>query len=447
NAPRYTYQQIIKVVDNTPPTLAYSGPTEFCAEGTGCGTAQVELPPDITQECSGVFDIAYALDLFDDGSSDALGTGVFTGTLPIGTHRLHYLVTDGCGNSAELDLPFEVRDCKKPTPICKNGLVVELMQNGSVEVWAADLDDKSFDNCPQPLRFSFSADPTDRSRTFTCEDLATPQPVELWVTDAAGNQDFCQTFVEIQDNLGACNLIGPQIAGTLSTLEDEPLEGAEVHLSGGMDQVQLSDAQGTFSFPDLMPLHDYTLSPRKTDDPRNGVTTYDLVLITRHILNTQPLTDPYRIIAADVNGSGSVTTLDLVEIRKLILAMSDEFPLNASWRFVARAYVFPDPANPFDPPFPETLDFNNLAADVPDADFVAVKLGDVNGSATPNLHSVEDRHRPELPLRWSKQPLSQGEGVSWTAHLVGDEYLSSLQLALEFDPDAFHFEGLAPLLP
>ncbi|MFQ5445455.1 MAG: hypothetical protein ACE5FF_00840 [Saprospiraceae bacterium] len=41
--------------------------------------------------------------------------------------------------------------------------------------------------------------------------------------------------------------------------------------------------------------------PVKEGDDRCGVTTYDLVLITKHILGVQPLGSPYKIIAADAN--------------------------------------------------------------------------------------------------------------------------------------------------
>ena len=43
-----------------------------------------------------------------------------------------------------------------------------------------------------------------------------------------------------------------------------------------------------------------------------GITTYDLVLITKHILGIQTFDSGYKIIAADADNSGTVTTLDVV---------------------------------------------------------------------------------------------------------------------------------------
>jgi hypothetical protein len=51
------------------------------------------------------------------------------------------------------------------------------------------------------------------------------------------------------------------------------------------------------------------------------------------------------MIAADANNSTTVTALDLVKIRALILYLDDELANNTSWRFVEQDYVFPNPVN------------------------------------------------------------------------------------------------------
>mgnify|MGYP000727113042 CR=1 FL=1 len=59
----------------------------------------------------------------------------------------------------------------------------------------------------------------------------------------------------------------------------------------------------------------------------------DLVLISKHILNVERLDSPYKMIAADVNNSQTITTLDLIQLRKLILGKIDKLPESSSWRF------------------------------------------------------------------------------------------------------------------
>jgi len=51
-------------------------------------------------------------------------------------------------------------------------------------------------------------------------------------------------------------------------------------------------------------------------------------LIRRHILFVPPetLNSPYKLLAADVNGDGKVTTADIASVRKLILGATNVFP-------------------------------------------------------------------------------------------------------------------------
>jgi hypothetical protein len=61
-------------------------------------------------------------------------------------------------------------------------------------------------------------------------------------------------------------------------------------------------------------------------------------------LGLAPFDDPYKLIAADANSSKSVSASDLVEIRKLILGLSDRFPKDLpSWVFVTEKDGFSNP--------------------------------------------------------------------------------------------------------
>src|SRR5690606_35811595 len=109
----------------------------------------------------------------------------------------------------------------------------------------------------------------------------------------------------------------------------------------------------------------------------NGVSTLDLVLIQRHILDMQKLDSPYKVIAADVNDDRKINSVDLVELRKVILGTSEEFT-NKSWRFPVATQII-NINNAF--PYNEVIDLL-VSTDVDDQNFVAVKIGDVNGTAS-----------------------------------------------------------------
>ena len=127
-------------------------------------------------------------------------------------------------------------------------------------------------------------------------------------------------------------------------------------------------------------------------------------------MGIQALDSPYKLIAADVNNSGHISAFDMVELRKLILLIDSEFANNTSWRFVDGTYVFADPTNPFVSTFPETYNINGLSQNEI-ADFIGVKIGDVNGSAIPNqLVSSDTRDELEdLNFTLRDQKLFPGE--------------------------------------
>jgi hypothetical protein len=177
--------------------------------------------------------------------------------------------------------------------------------------------------------------------------------------------------------------------------------------------------------------------PTKNDNPLNGVTTYDLVLISKHILALEPLNSPYKMIAADVDKSGSITTFDIVETRKLILGIYNSFPNNSSWRFVDKAFVFTNPNNPFPPSprFPLATTCLNFPSS--NNDFVAIKVGDVNNSATGNRPG----QRPVLELSWPNMRRHTGDVLSIPIRYSGAEPIEAIQLGLRFDPAALELIG------
>ena len=108
-------------------------------------------------------------------------------------------------------------------------------------------------------------------------------------------------------------------------------------------------------------------------------------MIANHILGVTPLNSPYKLIAADANGDGKITTLDIIILRKLILGITQELPGGKSWRFVPSDYVFPNPQNPFVPAFQEEF-VVPFVREPPRLHykFIAVKIGDVNQTAVAN---------------------------------------------------------------
>ena len=352
------------------------------------------------------------------------GTYKYSGTHPIITnamgegvyHALQVLLEDGCGNQVSEIIAFDVIDCKGPAPICINGLTVTLMPQENdicaMAIWASDFEGSPIYDCtgqgpethpvsglPRVTKYAvyrasealvagFVPDPTHTGVVLTADD-GTDVIVYVYAFDEDGNYDYCETYVLIQQHSTCDPSLTGTLAGIIMTENTELVEGVEVNVNNEMTMV--TGNNGAYSFSDLPLGGDYSITPYLNANPLNGVTTFDLILISKHILGIQLLDSPYKMIAADANRSNTITTLDLIRIRKLILNITTEFANNTSWRFVETAYAFPQTTNPWLEAFPELINENNLAEDVLNADFVGVKIGDVNGSVQANLLSSDDR--------------------------------------------------------
>lgn len=184
--------------------------------------------------------------------------------------------------------------------------------------------------------------------------------------------------------------------------------------------------------------------PYKNDNPLNGVSTFDLVLISKHILGLETFGSPYQIIAADVNKSGSVTTFDIVEIRKLILGIYQNFPNNTSWRFVREDHVFPNPANPFSPPFPEkdtTFGFDPPAR----LAYRAIKTGDVNITQQTGCDNFfEPEPRQSLSFGTRCQSATAGSLLTVPVFFAENAVCAAWQCALHFDANALELVEVRP---
>jgi hypothetical protein len=180
--------------------------------------------------------------------------------------------------------------------------------------------------------------------------------------------------------------VGYDISGVVKTHWGEPMAGIKVKLSdtGGSSFFVYTDTLGQYVFDNITGGHNYILSPERDTNDLNGVTTFDLVLISKHILGIEALNSPWKIIAADVNKSNSITTFDIVDARKVLLGINPTFQSNTAWRFFPEFAVFPDPNNPFNGTLPpNNISINNLQADYTGANFKGVKIGDTNNTALP----------------------------------------------------------------
>lgn len=426
--------QVIEVRDSTAPVLTCPANLTAGIEGFSCQKL-VTVPLPNVDDCSSTLTITNTSQFAQSPN------GAASGTYPKGIHTVTYSVADGCGNTSTCSMQITVVDTQAPSPICNSGVAVTIQQNGFVTVTPTMINNGSNDNCSPTQGLIMQVSPN----TFDCQSIGT-KVVTLTVTDQAGNSALCQTNVVVQDNFNVCSTGNTAtIAGKLSRQNGDPLSGKLVGLSGGINNAVQTNVDGTFAFPNLPLGQDYTLTPSYNTKPLNGVSTYDIVLIRRHILNIQLLDNPYAIIAADVNRSGVVSTLDLVELQKLILNITTSFPNgNTSWRFVPVSHSFPNPANPFSQPFPETIALDDIVTNYWTADFMGIKVGDVNNSASPSTFGGdenEERGAFDNSLIINTKDIELVAGHEYAIPFVAhpERIMAGFQFTLDFDEKMLDF--------
>lgn len=461
----WTHTQVIKVVNSNPPSIT-KGCNENDIEFTlvdDC-RSRIVVRAEAQDDCTPIDQLkfSYQIDLNNDGIVEITGNGNRVDRIVnFGSHKVIWKVTDECGNESTCSGVFVIDDTKKPTPYCFSQIVTVIMPTtGDITIRASDFDAGSFDNCtPQnQLRFSFSSNVANTSRTFNCNDLTdqiTYLSLPIYVTDLAGNFDFCSVTIQVQDNNNVCGFANGDddemesklsIAGKVVSETQEPVAGVIVSLDADLPEFpkkQLTDSDGKYQFADLTPLNDYSVRLEREGSYKDGISTLDLVLIQRHILKVQELEGPYKIIAADVTGDDKISAADLVALRKLILGIENKFPSMPSWRFIDRYTEFSDPKQPF--PVNDKMTMYDMSTSYLEADFVAIKLGDVNNTWLDNSNGGQNtENRNEVHFQYQAQRVRKGEifKIALQADLL--ENLAGFQLVLKFDPRSVHLTNVLP---
>lgn len=122
----------------------------------------------------------------------------------------------------------------------------------------------------------------------------------------------------------------------------------------------------------------------------DGVSTKDIVVIQKHILGKQKLTDTLRYFAADVNRNFNVTSSDIAEIRKLILGIKDTFTDVYPWYFFRpdwKSVITKN--NSYESIYFKGLNITNYPR--LNGDVLAVKMGDMDLSYNNSLQNTSSR--------------------------------------------------------
>lgn len=467
----YSLTLEVDAFDNTAPEIDCD-PLELVADE--CEGYKGSIPVVASDNCteSAYFGYQWRLDIDNDGTVDYPSTGWYDTKevsatnlgldyLPIGVHAIFWTVSDGCGNTNSCTKLINISESTKPpTPYCYEGIATAIMPStGSLEVFAQSFDAGSFDDCGGNVTFKIipeadavqSINPyldAQNSWVFDCDafdqnGIYALIEVRIYVTDADGNYDYCTTTLRIDDTNDVCPDVNSSIIaieGSTKNVKDKAIANVDVILAAPHPEYPVTDVtpiSGAYNF-EVPQFYDYTIKPTKDKNYLNGVTTLDIVLIQKHILGINTITDPYVLIAADVNKDCKVTGTDLIHLRKLILGLydGDKLPNNLSWRFVDAKHTFADPtAVPCD--YPEEIHLPNLKEQALDQNFIGVKIGDINLSSKVHAQAEQVETRSDKTIKFDirEQNLKAGTSVKLGVTALDYFNVNGWQMAFGVDSE------------
>ena len=457
------YTQVIKVIDDIAPVFTYCPKDTIVKSFVSLGCSDnVKLTVTANDLCAegqttNANYLVFKWLIIDSTTSATVKAGYGNTLLePLDFNRSYYVVwsvEDRCGNRTYCRQKVKVVDTKKPSLICKD-INAELMGDGNggamMQVWLRDLLPITLaDNCTpssyllEHLTIEKNATSSGRypsvsntSLMFTCEDAEQAVPIRAWTIDEAGNADYCLLRINVQDNMNACaNYNLAKITGSVKTENGETIAGVNVTATSGSEvNTVLNNTIGNYTINNLLRGNSYAVRANREDLPLNGVTTFDIALMSKHILGVAPLSTPYKIIAADLNRDGDISAVDLLYTRRMILRLQTAFPNGTtSWRFIDKRYNFDDPTNPLAEDFPEVVNFTLLPR-AAQADFIGLKVGDVSGNAT--LAAATTESSPTTVVRGRHKALViNTDNIAMEA---GKEYSVSFK-SDDFNAQAYQF--------
>lgn len=150
------------------------------------------------------------------------------------------------------------------------------------------------------------------------------------------------------------------------------------------------------------------VNPSRSDEARNGLNIRDMMLIRQHILGIEEL-DSFELFAADINEDMTLTSLDFIELERVILGFENS--RSTEWKFIDQTEE-------------TSLGYS------PKAHYLAFKPGDVDDSA--DLGFNNDEYDSET-LVIEDRLLNAGEVYEVPMFISGNIEAMATELHLIFD--------------
>ena len=240
-----------------------------------------------------------------------------------------------------------------------------------------------------------------------------------------GNYDYATVEINFNHCSQGTNSI---VSGFVNNSNHSgPFRGFRMDLSNlEYNYTAETDDNGRFVFKNI-PDDNYKLSGALQEEYLNGISTLDLVLLQKHILGMKEITNPYRLIAADVNNNKRITSADILELRKVLLGKKDKFK-NDSWVAISKDYYFQNPFKAYlEVDKAKVKDITVDGANITNLKFIAIKIGDING----NSSGLTERSDNSMSLMLDNRDVEKGQTIEIPVYARDFKDISGLQFAVK----------------
>ena len=228
------------------------------------------------------------------------------------------------------------------------------------------------------------------------------------------------------------------ISGRTYTVQGDMIESVSI---ANNSRLELTNSEGVYQFADNERYRSYTLQPTLDDNYANGLSVSDLTILEDYVLGIRVPDDPYLVIAADINNDGRISSLDLQQLRLLLLGHADDFA-NQSWRFIVAGYVFEEGVSPYDAE--DIIYISNLDQDMADQDWIGVKIGDLNNTVRANSNKSLIRSGDRYDIKIPDVVVDRGDEVIIPISIDEDLAIRGVQFELQLeDLEILSIQGIA----
>ena len=323
----------------------------------------------------------------------------------------------------------------------------------SVDLWVALLSEKKLDgtifgetmfhflvhtftNLRDGDRFYFEIDPI-----LSAEDKKLIRDVQFnqLVLSNTGIKKM-QTQVFTQVNFPEiCDKMKMEASFSFRNVNESPISNMGVNFSN--QGLNSTNEKGAFSVKNLSACNAYEF--KLAVEPASlltGLSTKDILLIQNHILGNKKIKLIPSLVAADVDNSGNVSSLDIILLRKILLGYPNSFSTDNMWQYVNSTVSSMGV-------FPSTIRFLESNAYGTVKDYYLIKKGDVDGDwyntsdVVPNAASLVISEKDFIPGQQVNLPVQFLKGGNWSgfqfSFAINSDLVDLEDIQLSNMPDFF----------